>query len=140
MTARPPCATCGPSRNEGGNPIATPRQTAIACAAVCEDKKASDIAVLDVRRLTSVADYFVLCSTTNERQSRAIAEELRALMRRDGRRELGIEGVRDGRWILQDFGDVVVHVFLESQREYYDLDGLWSEARRVRWGKSRPKA
>jgi len=121
------------------DPIATPRQTAIACAAVCESKKASDIVVLDVRKLTPIADYFVLCSTSNERQSRAIAEELRALMRQDGRRELGIEGVRDGRWILQDFGDVVVHVFLESQREFYDLDGLWSEARRVRWRKSRPK-
>lgn len=139
MTCRRPRGTSETGPNPGGYPIVTPRQTAISCASVCQDKKASDIVVLDVRKLTPIADYFVICSTTNERQSRAISEELRDLMRKHGRRELGIEGVRDGRWILQDFGDVVVHVFLESLRRFYDLDGLWSEARRVRWEKSRPK-
>jgi len=102
--------------------------------------KASDIVVLDVRKLTSIADYFVLCSTTNERQSRAIADGLRAALKERGVRELGVEGIRDGRWVLQDFGDVVVHVFHQSQREFYDLDSLWSDARRVRWQNARPKA
>jgi len=112
----------------------------VACAEACEDKKATDIVVLDVRKLTSIADYFVLCSATNERQSRAIADDLRVSLKEQGVRELGIEGVRDGRWVLQDFGDVVVHVFHETQREFYDLDGLWADARRVRWKKASPKA
>lgn len=82
----------------------------------------------------------MICSSTNERQSRAIADELRDALKKQGVRELGIEGVNDGRWVLQDFGDVVVHVFLDSQRRFYDLDGLWSDARHVRWQKARPKA
>ncbi len=90
--------------------------------------------------MTTIADYFVLCSTANDRQSRAIAEDLRIRLRREGVRELGIEGFGDGRWILQDFGSVVVHLFLEPQRRFYDLDGLWCDARRVRWRKVRRKA
>ncbi len=96
--------------------------------------------MLDVRKVTSVADYFVICSASNERQSRAIADGLRAAFKEEGVRELGIEGVNDGRWVLQDFGDVVVHVFHQSQRGFYDLDGLWADARRVRWQKAAPKA
>ncbi len=95
--------------------------------------------MLDVRKITVIADYFVVCSAANERQARAIVEGLRAEMREQGLRELGVEGVHDGRWILQDFGDVIVHVFHESQRGFYDLEGLWADARRVRWQNARPK-
>lgn len=95
--------------------------------------KASRIAILDVRKLTSISDYFLVCSVGNERQARAIADDLRVSMKELGERELGVEGINDGRWILQDFGAVVVHVFLESQREFYDIEGLWADAPRVKW-------
>ena len=89
--------------------------------------------ILDVRKLTSISDYFVVCSVTNERQARAIADDLRVSMKEKGERELGVEGVQDGKWILQDFGAVVLHVFHESQREFYDIEGLWADAPRVKW-------
>jgi ribosome-associated protein len=114
--------------------IATPvRQLALKAAQICEDKKAQDIKVLDVAKLTTVADCFVVCSTTNERQSRAIADELRAAFKEIGERELGVEGYQDCRWILQDFGAVVVHIFHADHRNFYDLEGLWADAKPVRW-------
>jgi ribosome-associated protein len=75
----------------------------------------------------------VVCSVSNERQGRAIADELRVAMKAEGQRELSIEGIQDGRWILQDFGAVVVHAFLADHRSFYDLEGLWADAKQVRW-------
>jgi ribosome-associated protein len=77
----------------------------------------------------------------NERQARAIADELRVSMRDEhGLRELGVEGIQDGHWILQDFGAVVVHVFHESQRGFYDIEGLWADAPRLAWTSAKKKA
>ena len=118
----------------------TPRQLALLAAEVCGDKKAKDIVILDVRKVTSISDYFFICSTSNERQARAISDALRVRMREIGKRELGVEGVADGRWVLQDFADIVVHVFHESQREFYDIEGLWADATRVRWKKPSKKS
>jgi ribosome-associated protein len=75
----------------------------------------------------------VICSVGNERQARAIADELRIRMKALDRRELHVEGIQDGRWVLQDFGAVVVHVFLQDYRNFYDLEGLWADAKSVRW-------
>jgi ribosome-associated protein len=111
----------------------TPRQLALIAAEICDDKNAKDIVILDVRKVTTISDYFIICSTTNERQARAIAEELRLKMRELGKAEMGVEGMQDGRWVLQDFADIVLHVFHESQREFYDIEGLWADAKRVRW-------
>ena len=116
-----------------GFPIATPRQIAVAAAKACDSKKATGIVILDVRKLTSIADYFVVCSVGNERQARAISDGLRVSLKEIGERELGVEGVNDGKWILQDFGIIVVHVFLDSQREFYDIEGLWADALRIKW-------
>lgn len=118
----------------------TPRQLALIAAEVCSDKKAKDIVVLDVRKITTISDYFIICSTSNERQARAIADGLRVRMKELGKRELGVEGVADGRWVLQDFADIVVHVFHESQREFYDIEGLWADAKQVRWKKASKKS
>lgn len=115
---------------------ASTRPLAIHCAKTCEDKKAQNIVVLDVRKLTTIADYFVVCSTASERQARAIADDLRVSAKAHGVRELGVEGINDGRWILQDLGDVIVHIFHESQREFYDIEGLWADAKQVRWKKA----
>jgi ribosome-associated protein len=118
----------------------TTRQLAVDCAKACDEKKAADIVVLDVRKQTIIADYFVICSATNERQARAISDALREAMRERGLRELGLEGVSDGKWVLQDFADVVVHIFHESQRAFYDLEGLWADAKKVRWQANPAKA
>jgi len=118
----------------------TPRQLALLAAEVCSDKKAKDIVVLDVRKITTISDYFIICSTSNERQARAITDTLRVRMKEIGKREMGVEGVADGRWVLQDFADIVVHVFLESQREFYDIEGLWADAKQVRWKKPSKKS
>ena len=112
---------------------------AVAAAQVCDDKKAQDIRILDVRKLTTISDYFIVCSTGNERQARAIADDLRVSMKDYGLRELGVEGAQDARWILQDFGDVVIHIFHEAQRGFYDIEGLWADAPRVKWSPARPK-
>lgn len=109
------------------------RQLALTAAQICDDKKAQDIKVLDVAKLTTIADYFVLCSVNNERQARAIADELRVTMKGLDQRELGVEGIEQGRWVLQDFGAVVVHVFLQDHRNFYDLEGLWADAKPLRW-------
>ena len=106
---------------------------AVAAARACDDKKAQDIRILDVRKLTTISDYFIVCSTSNERQARAIADDLRVSLKEYGLRELGVEGAQDARWILQDFGDVVVHIFHESQRGFYDIEGLWADAPQVKW-------
>lgn len=118
----------------------TPRQLALIAAETCDEKKAKDIVVLDVRKITSISDYFIICSTSNERQARAIAEDLRLKMRDLGKREMGVEGMQDGRWVLQDFADIVLHIFHESQREFYDIEGLWADAKRVLWKKPRKKS
>lgn len=118
----------------------TPRQLAAIAAQVCDDKKAKDIVVLDVGKITTISDYFIVCSTTNERQARAIADELRKTMKDMGIREMGVEGMEDARWVLQDFGYIVVHVFHETQREFYDIEGLWADAKQVRWKKTAKKS
>ena len=87
-----------------------------------------------------VADYFIICSATNERQARAIANDLRVRMKGLGKPERGVEGVSDARWLLQDFNDVVVHVFQTEHRDFYDLEGLWADAPRIRWKRARVRA
>jgi ribosome-associated protein len=112
---------------------------AVACARIADDKKASDIVLLDLRKLNGITDYFVICSALNDRQSRAIAEEVAAEMKRKGMRAYGIEGHRGAPWILEDFGDFVLHVFRENHRKFYDLESLWGDAPRVDWHKKTRK-
>ena len=118
----------------------TPRHLALLAAEVCDEKKAKEIIVLDVRKITTISDYFIVCSTSNDRQARAIAEGMRMRMKELGKREMGVEGMEDARWVLQDFGDIVLHIFHESQREFYDIEGLWADAKQVRWKKASKKS
>lgn len=87
--------------------------------------------MLDVRALTSLADWFVLASARSDTQVRAIAEEIELSCRELERRPLSVEGLRHGQWVLVDYGDVVVHVFYGPVREFYDLERLWSRAPRI---------
>ncbi|MDW7709089.1 MAG: ribosome silencing factor [Deferrisomatales bacterium] len=101
------------------------------CARAAADKRAADLLVLDVRKLSSFTDYFLIASGSSDRRVQSIAEGVLEAMARRGRRPLGAEGVREGRWALLDFGDWVVHVFYEDVRRAFDLEGLWFDAERV---------
>jgi ribosome-associated protein len=94
------------------------------------DKKAEDVLVLDVRGLTSYADYFVLMTADSERQAGAIADAVDDQLKAEGASKVGVEGYETGRWILVDYGDVVAHVFNRETRGFYDLEGLWADAPR----------
>jgi ribosome-associated protein len=94
-------------------------------------KKAFDLVVLDVRELTSVADAFILCSGRSNRQVTAIAESIQQQLKRRKKKPLSVEGAREGHWVLLDYGEVVIHVFYEPVRRFYDLEGLWVDARRI---------
>jgi ribosome-associated protein len=110
---------------------------AVACARLADDKKAADIVILDVGPLIAITDYFVIATCSNPRQIRAIADEIRTTLKAEGRRALNSEGRNEASWLLIDYGDVVVHLFSESQRRYYDLEGLWADAKRIAWAPRR---
>ena len=96
------------------------------------EKKGSDLAVLDVGEVLSIIDLFVLASASNARQVRTIVEEVeQALTEHDGSKPISVEGKADASWVLLDYGDIVVHVFLDETRAYYDLDRLWGDVPRI---------
>jgi len=111
-------------RTRTGNPEATARRAAAAAL----EKKAEDVVLIDLRKHSTYADFLLVCSGSNERQLEAIAEGVTRSLRDSGETPIGTEGARGGRWVLLDFGDLVVHVFAEDERAYYDLEGLWSDA------------
>ena len=107
-------------------------ERALLCAAKVLDKKAYQVRILDVRNLSSLTDFIVLASGSSDRQVQAAAESVHLGLKKEyGTMPLGIEGQNEGRWVLIDYGDVMVHVFHEPVRDFYDLDGLWSDAREV---------
>ena len=123
-----------PVRSEGVAPQQSNQALtrALLAARTAEENRGADIAVLDMRELTSMFDYFVLASGTSRRQLHAMSEEIdHALEDRMGDRRLGIEGYQESRWILLDYGDVVVHLFEPETRAYYALEELWGHAKRV---------
>ena len=92
------------------------------------EKQASDIVLLDIHEACSFADYFIICSGESKRQLQAIWDEIAQALKRDGVKLHHCEGTADSGWILLDFGDVVVHIFDPIEREFYQLDRLWSSA------------
>lgn len=101
------------------------------CLEVIQERKAIDPVLFQVAELSSVTDYFLIASGNSTRQVQSIARHVEMKMRAAGFRAYGIEGLEQGRWALMDYGDVVIHVFSESTREFYDLEGLWIEAPRI---------
>jgi len=118
-----------PARDQ---PVPIDDQAALALARrvvdVAADKKASDVVLLQVSALTSLADYFVICSGGSERQLDAIADAIAETLREEGQRPIGREGNAATHWVLLDYGAVIVHVFAPPEREYYQLERLWAEA------------
>ena len=101
------------------------------CAHIALDKKAEDVVILKVADLTSYADYFVIAAATSDRQAQAVSRAISDELRTRGRQPLSTDGMEQGNWVVLDYGSVVVHIFMQTARAYYDLDGFWSDAPRV---------
>lgn len=95
-------------------------------------KKAEDIVALDLRGLTSLADVFIICTGMSNRQVTAIADSIERYLKKAGIKSLSVEGKNEGQWVLLDYGDIVIHVFFDTVRKFYDLEGLWSDAKRIK--------
>jgi len=108
-----------------------PLEVARRIVEAAEDKKAADIVLLELGELTTVADYFVICSGGSERQLDAIADGIISSLRDERTRPIGREGTPASHWVLIDFGSVIVHIFTPPEREYYGLEKHWSEAKTI---------
>ncbi len=100
-------------------------------AQILSDKKAEDIIVLDIRAVSVIADYFVICTGTSDRQVRALAGSVDEAMGKQGIHARNTEGLQQALWVLMDYADVIVHIFAPEQRDYYKLERLWSNAQTV---------
>ena len=107
-------------------------QLALAAARTAAENRGRDVVVLDLRDLTAIFDYFVIATGTSRRQLHAISEEIDRVLQEDlGDERMGIEGYSESRWIVLDYGTIVVHLFDDEARGFYDLENLWAEAKRV---------
>ena len=112
-------------------------QDAIAAAKACEELRGKDTVILDLREVTPIFDFFVITTGNVGRQLYAIADEVKMVLKERGSDRMGIEGYRtEGNWVLEDFGDVVLHVFNEETRKLYDLENLWADGVKVDWQKA----
>ena len=108
-----------------------PEQLWLAVAEAAEAKQAKDIRVLDLREITTFADFFVIASGANARQIQAIADEIEIQLKQLGEYPLSVEGYQNAEWVLLDYGDYLIHVFTEKARQYYDLERLWRDGKIV---------
>jgi ribosome-associated protein len=117
----------------GATALPPSRDVAIAAARAAAEKQATDIVVLDVSRIIVITDHFVICSAGTQRQVRTVIDAVEEALRRLGVKPMRREGEPEAGWWLLDYVDVVVHVFGEEERAYYDLERLWSDAPEVEW-------
>jgi ribosome-associated protein len=116
-----------------------PRRAALAveraqfCARIADDNRAKDILLLDLRQTTPLVDFFVIVTAGSRRQGNAIASEIDQAMKKQGEAKLGLEGSEEGRWILIDYGDFVVHIFSPEFRAFYALEDIWGDAPQLDW-------
>ncbi len=108
-------------------------ERAILCARTAADNKGRDILIMDMRRVTPLYDFFVLVTGGSRRQIHTLAEAIDAALHAEGEQRLGIEGYEASKWVVQDYGDIVVHVLDPDARAYYQLEELWADAPRVDW-------
>jgi ribosome-associated protein len=120
-------------RSDSTPRTAVARDRAFLCARIAADNKARDVLVLDMRGVTALYDFFVLATGQSRRQIHTIAEEIDAALRAEGERRLAIEGYEGSKWVVQDYGDIVVHVFDSEARKYYELEDLWADAPHLDW-------
>lgn len=120
-------------RSRSPEAIAESRENAITCAQIAEAFRGRDTVILDLTEITPIVDFFVISTGSSRRQMHAVAEEVDRVLNERGSDRVGLEGYRESNWILQDYGDVVLHVFTEEMRRLYDLERLWADAPRVAW-------
>jgi ribosome-associated protein len=108
-------------------------QQACLAARALDDFRGQDTIVLDLTGITPIVDYFVVTTGTSSRQMRAMAEEVHRVLKQEGSKRIGLEGAEGSSWILQDYGDIVIHIFTGEGRDLYDLERLWGDAPRVDW-------
>ena len=118
----------------------TARDLAVEAARLADRNNAEDIAILDLRGVSPVTDYFVICTGTSDRQMRFVAQAITRYGRSAGQPVWHVAGLEAGGWIVLDFVDAVVHIFDEARRRYYDLELIWGGAPRVRWRRAAPDA
>ena len=106
----------------------TPKELAIIAAKALDEKKGKEISAIEITEITTLADYFVICTATSNTQVKAISDACEEAAEKNGERAHHIEGHRGGTWLLMDFSSVVVHVFTDEARKFYDLERLWSDA------------
>ena len=110
------------------------KERLLLCINASLKRKAKNLTILNVKELSSFADYFIVCSGTSDRQVQSIAASIRENLKEYGVIPLGIEGERLGKWVLMDYEDVIIHVFYEPIREFYDIERLWPDAPRMEVG------
>ena len=115
------------------------RGFALAAAQVADERRCSDIVVLDLKGKSPATDYFVIATGTSNRQMRAVADEICKAAKKQGLQRFGRAGYEQARWILLDFIDVVIHIFDREYRDYYDLELLWGDAERLKWQRTLKK-
>lgn len=108
-----------------------PDQKAQRIAQAAVDRRAEDVLIMDMRGLMTICDFFVVCSGRSRLHVEAIAEEVEEQLRQEGLRPWHLEGIPDATWVIADYGDVVVHIFQPQARAFYNLEGLWGDARRL---------
>jgi ribosome-associated protein len=107
------------------------KEKSLFCAQAALERKAFNITILELKQVSAVTDYFLICSGRSDRQVQAIAQFIEERMHEKGIRPLGEEGMQQGRWVLMDYADVVIHIFYDQVRLHYDLEGLWREAPQI---------
>lgn len=123
-----------PTTQTAGRPQTTPAfADAVEAARACDEFRSEDVTVLDLTGVTPEFDYFVIATGNSKRQMHAIVEEVDRRLGHTGAKRRSIEGYEESTWIVQDYGDVVLHVFTPETRELYDLESLWGDAPRVAW-------
>jgi len=104
---------------------------ALLCMKIIKERKAVDPVLFEVGKMTDLSDFFIIAGGNSNRQVQAISQHVARRMREEGFRPFGVEGEQEGHWVLMDYGDVIIHIFYQPVREFYDLEGLWLEAPRV---------
>lgn len=111
----------------------TTKNFALLTAQIAADRHCSDVVVLDLKGMSPATDYFVIATGTSDRQIKTVADEISVEAKRHGLQRFGLAGYEQARWVLLDFVDVVVHIFDDEYRNYYDLELLWGDAKRLVW-------
>ena len=108
-------------------------EKALLCLKIVKERKAVDPLLFEVGNLTDLSDYFIIAGGNSSRQVQTISQHVTRRMKEEGFKAIGVEGEQEGHWVLMDYGDVIIHVFYQPVREFYDLEGLWIEAPRVEY-------